>query len=104
MSKDELNEKVCKIIEKLAALEHTEAHLLVRYVHAPSEKNVSLERKIDDVIKSSEDWKRSLKCTIEKLVALAPEEDAESSSTTRTRSPSPTWASRGSSSPLCPSC
>ena len=61
MSKDELNEKVCKILEKLVALEHTEAHLLVRYVHAPSEKNVSLERKIDDVTRSSEEWKRSLK-------------------------------------------
>ena len=77
MSRKELNEKVCKILEKLVALEHTEAHLLVKYVHAPSEKNVSLERKIDDVIKSSEDWKRSLKYTIEKLVALASEEDAE---------------------------
>ena len=77
MSKDELNEKVCKILEKLVALEHTEAHLLVRYVHAPSEKNVSLERKIDDVTRSSEEWKRSLKYIIEKLVALTSEEDAE---------------------------
>ena len=77
MSKNELNEKVCKILEKLVALEHREAHLLVKYVHEPSEKNVSLERKIDDVIKSSEDWKRSLKDTIEKLVAVASEEDAE---------------------------
>ena len=77
MSKDELNEKVCKILEKLVALEHTEAHLLVRYVHAPSEKNVSLERKIDDVTRSSEEWKRSLKDIIEKLVALTSEEDAE---------------------------
>ena len=77
MSKNELNEKVCKILGKLVALEHREAHLLVKYVHAPSEKNVSLERKIDDVIKSSEEWKRSLKYTIEKLVALASEEDAE---------------------------
>ena len=77
MSKDKLNEKVCKILEKLVALEHTEAHLLVRYVHAPSEKNVSLERKIDDVTRSSEEWKKSLKYIIEKLVALTSEEDAE---------------------------
>ena len=77
MSKNELNEKVCKILEKLVVLEHREAHLLVKYVHAPHKKNVSLERKMDDVIKSSEDWKRSLKDTIEKLVAVASEEDAE---------------------------
>ena len=77
MSRKELNEKVCKILEKLVALEHTEAHLLVKYVHAPSEKNVSLERKIDDVTRSPEEWKRSLKDIIEKLVALTSEEDAE---------------------------
>ena len=77
MSKDELNEKVCKILEKLVVLEHTEAHLLVRYVHARSEKNVSLERKIDDVTRSSEEWKRTLKCIIKKLVDLTSEEDAE---------------------------
>ena len=77
MSKTKLSETVCKILEKLVAFEHREAHLLVKYVHAPNEKNVVFERKMDDVIKSSEDWKRTLKDTIEKLVAIATEEEAE---------------------------
>ena len=77
MSKSKLNETVCKILEKLVACENREAHLLVEYVRAPNEKNVSLEKKMDDVIKSSEEWKRTLKDTIEKLVAIATEEEAE---------------------------
>ena len=77
MSKSKLSETVGKIVEKIVACENREAHLLVEYMRAPDEKNVSLERKLDDVIKSSEEWKRTLKDTIEKLVAVASEEEAE---------------------------
>ena len=77
MSKSELNGTVCKIVEKIVVCENREAHLLEEYVRAPNVKNVSLERKMDDVIKSSEEWKRTLKDTIEKLVAIASEKDAE---------------------------
>ena len=77
MSKSKLSETVGKIVEKIVACENREAHLLVEYMRAPDGKNMSLERKLDDVIKSSEEWKRTLKDTIEKLVAVASEEEAE---------------------------